>query len=122
MGKASRQKALKRQSGATAMVRAVPDRKPWLWIILAAALAIKIAYLIFSRESPFFEPRLLDPGYYNGWARRIAAGEIFFGPREPFFYFPDKGNNRTQPRRCFGDRRRGGVRPAFFQRRYANSR
>lgn len=62
-----------------------------LILILAAGLAIKVAYLFFSQASPFYEPRLLDPAYYHEWAQRIAAGNladppVFYGlPLYPFF-------------------------------------
>jgi Tfp pilus assembly protein PilF len=62
-----------------------------LWFILAAALAVKGAYLFFSRSSPFFEPLLLDPEYYHNWALRILKGDfagdgVFYGlPLYPFF-------------------------------------
>lgn len=64
--------------------------KPLL-AVLAAALCIKLAYLFLSRESAFFEPTLLDPAYYDEWARRILkggpAGEgVFYGlPLYPYF-------------------------------------
>lgn len=69
----------------------VTPSRAWLWWVLAAALCVRVAYLLASREQPFFEPRLLDPEYYDQWARRIAAGGawaegVFYGlPLYPLF-------------------------------------
>ncbi len=63
----------------------------WLWGVLFLGLVIKIAYLIFSQQSPFFEPALLDPAYYHQWAKKILGGDlvgdkVFYGlPAYPFF-------------------------------------
>lgn len=53
---------------------------------------MRTLYLATSRESPFFEPLLLDPGYYDGWAKDILKGRfsgahaVFYGlPLYPFF-------------------------------------
>ena len=62
-----------------------------LWPILGLGLFIKILYLIFSRQSPFYEPLLLDPAYYHQWALKIVNGDfigdpVFYGlPLYPFF-------------------------------------
>jgi Flp pilus assembly protein TadD/4-amino-4-deoxy-L-arabinose transferase-like glycosyltransferase len=61
-----------------------------LWVLLAAALAVKITYLFFSRQSPFYEPLLLDPRYYHDWAAKLLGGQwgdgVFYGlPLYPFF-------------------------------------
>ncbi|MBI4432743.1 MAG: tetratricopeptide repeat protein [Candidatus Omnitrophica bacterium] len=62
-----------------------------LGLILAAAFLIRIAYLFFSQQSPFYEPLLLDPAYYHGWAMKIAHGQwtakdVFYGlPLYPYF-------------------------------------
>lgn len=62
-----------------------------LWLILGLGLFIKILYLVFSRQSPFYEPLLLDPAYYHQWALKILGGDfvgdpVFYGlPLYPFF-------------------------------------
>ncbi len=62
-----------------------------LWPILGLGLFIKILYLVFSRQSPFYEPLLLDPAYYHQWALKILNGDfigdpVFYGlPLYPFF-------------------------------------
>ncbi|MBI3252888.1 MAG: tetratricopeptide repeat protein [Candidatus Omnitrophica bacterium] len=59
--------------------------------ILSAAFVLRIAYWFFSQKSPFYEPLLLDPAYYEGWAARILRGDfvgegVFYGlPLYPFF-------------------------------------
>lgn len=63
----------------------------FLAAILLLGLTIRLAYLFFSRASPFYEPLLLDPAYYHQWAQKIAAGNwidppVFYGlPLYPFF-------------------------------------
>ena len=54
-----------------------------LWAVLAAALAVRLAHLYFSRLDPFFEPALLDPAYYHEWALRILRSGL---SREGVFY------------------------------------
>ena len=62
-----------------------------LWLVLGLGLFIKILYLVFSRQSPFYEPLLLDPAYYHQWALKILRGDfvgdpVFYGlPLYPFF-------------------------------------
>jgi Flp pilus assembly protein TadD len=58
--------------------------------ILAAAAALRAAYLAQHAAGPYFAPTILDPGYYHAWALRIlegrGMGEPFFGlPLYPFF-------------------------------------
>jgi len=77
-------------------IKAVPSKNtpsppPLLWLILAVAFLVKAFYLWFSKESPFYEPILLDPGYYHKWALKILGGDfigqgVFYGlPLYPFF-------------------------------------
>ncbi len=69
---------------------AAPSGKILGWI-LGAGLGVRLVYLFLSRESPFYEPLLLDPAYYHEWGKRIASGDfinppVFYGlPLYPFF-------------------------------------
>lgn len=71
--------------------RTVPVPPSLLWAVLLLALAVRLAHLFFSRNSPFFEPLILDPQYYHEWAIRIVGGDwkgenVFYGlPLYPFF-------------------------------------
>ena len=62
-----------------------------VWSALALGAAVKILYLIFSQKSPFYQPLLLDPEYYQHWAERILSGDlvgdkVFYGlPLYPYF-------------------------------------
>ena len=64
---------------------------PLFWAILCLALLIKAAYLALAKNTPFFEPLLLDPAYYHQWALKIAKGDlvgegVFYGlPLYPYF-------------------------------------
>ncbi|MEI8344630.1 MAG: tetratricopeptide repeat protein [Candidatus Omnitrophota bacterium] len=54
-----------------------------IWLLAGAlilAAVIRLAYLSASRQSPFFEPLLLDPAYYHGWALEILRGQWSSGP------------------------------------------
>lgn len=71
-----------------------PQKKTYpalLWAVLFLGVVIKIAYLFNSRQSPFYEPTLLDPKYYHDWALQIIKGDwvgksVFYGlPLYPFF-------------------------------------
>jgi hypothetical protein len=67
------------------------DPRLVLLLVLAAALAVRIANLLFDRGDPFFEPVLLDAKYYHQWAQRILDGDlvsrgVFYGlPLYPYF-------------------------------------
>lgn len=63
------------------------DRKTRFGVIaaMAAGAALRAAYLVQHRASPFFEPALLDPGFYHALAMRFLEGRwiqetAFFGP------------------------------------------
>ena len=62
-----------------------------LWLVLAGGASIKIAYWWMSRETPFYQPLLLDPAYYDQWAHKILKGDwagpgVFYGlPLYPYF-------------------------------------
>src|SRR5262249_14984913 len=52
------------------------DPRRWLLLVLVVGLAVRIAYLVFDRGDPFFEPVLLDAKYYHQWPQRILAGDV----------------------------------------------
>jgi 4-amino-4-deoxy-L-arabinose transferase-like glycosyltransferase len=68
-------------------------RADWLSLlgIICLAAAARTAYVLASRQSPFFSHLDLDSLFYDKWARQIAAGdwigsEVFFmGPLYPYF-------------------------------------
>jgi 4-amino-4-deoxy-L-arabinose transferase-like glycosyltransferase len=43
--------------------------------ILLLATVVRLAYLAELRATPWFERLVVDPEYYDQWARRIAAGD-----------------------------------------------
>jgi 4-amino-4-deoxy-L-arabinose transferase-like glycosyltransferase len=65
------------------------SRRTRLIFVLLAALVFKGVYYFQSRQSPFFQPLLLDAKYYHDWALRILRGDVggvFYGlPLYPFF-------------------------------------
>lgn len=65
------------------------NRQARLFLILLATLIFKGVYFFQSRQSPFFQPLLLDAKYYHEWALRIIQGDVggvFYGlPLYPFF-------------------------------------
>jgi 4-amino-4-deoxy-L-arabinose transferase-like glycosyltransferase len=56
------------------------------WIILAAALALRLAHVLTIRDYPLFDVLPLDSESYDTWARAIAAGEWARG--RPFYQAP----------------------------------
>jgi len=58
-----------------------------LWILLAAALIIKLGYLFFSLPEPASTTHLsIDALYHYKWASLIASGEIL--ANAPYFRAP----------------------------------
>jgi Tfp pilus assembly protein PilF len=63
----------------------------WLPGILALAFALRLAYLIELRHTPFFDQLILDLAAYDSWAQDIARGdwsgsEVFYqDPLYPYF-------------------------------------
>lgn len=63
----------------------------WLWVILAAAAVVRLAYFLELRRTPFFDHLLLDLASYDAWGRKIAAGawlgdRVFYqDPLYPYF-------------------------------------
>lgn len=43
--------------------------------VLLLAAGLRIAYLVQLRATPWFDHLVVDPEYYDAWARRIAAGD-----------------------------------------------
>jgi Tfp pilus assembly protein PilF/4-amino-4-deoxy-L-arabinose transferase-like glycosyltransferase len=50
--------------------------RPWLWITLAAAVAVRAIYFVQYQRSPLAGYHIVDQEYYLDWARRIAAGDL----------------------------------------------
>ena len=49
---------------------------PWcLAAVLVLAAGLRIAYLIELRATPWWDQLIVDPEYYDAWARRLAAGD-----------------------------------------------
>src|SRR6185503_3727739 len=63
----------------------------WLLGILALGLALRLAYFIELRHTPFFDHLILDLAAYDSWAQDIAFGdwsgtEVFYqDPLYPYF-------------------------------------
>ena len=66
-------------------------RSGWVWLIFALALALRLAYLMDLRHTPFFSAPQMDALYHDQWARRLAEGDwigngVFFrAPLYPYF-------------------------------------
>ena len=60
----------------------------WWWVVVAVALAaaLRTAHVLALRPTPWFDHLVVDPDYYDEWARRIAAGD-WLGDR-PFYMDP----------------------------------
>lgn len=69
---------------------ALSDRTVF-FLMAGLAVALRVAYALASRQSPFFDHLDLDSKFYDNWARQIAGGdwigtEVFFmGPLYPYF-------------------------------------
>ena len=61
--------------------------RPW-WLVATVALAtmLRAAHVLSLRATPWFDHLVVDPEYYDEWARRIAAGD-WLGER-PFYMDP----------------------------------
>src|SRR5439155_8529314 len=53
---------------------------------LAVAVLLRVAHLLALRPTPWFDHLVVDPEYYDEWARRLAAGD-WLGDR-PFYMDP----------------------------------
>jgi hypothetical protein len=52
------------------------------WASLAVSVALRVAYLLQIRGSPFFDVPVMDEGYHDLWARELASGD--WASRLPF--------------------------------------
>src|SRR5689334_8364724 len=81
------------------LARATPDASsrnaPWfrgaVLVVFAAALGVRLLHVWQIRRAPFFDVLMGDARGYDGWARRIAAGDwighdVFYqSPLYPYF-------------------------------------
>ncbi|TMA62093.1 MAG: hypothetical protein E6J68_14785 [Deltaproteobacteria bacterium] len=58
----------------------------WLVAIVALATTLRAAHVLSLRATPWFDHLVVDPEYYDEWARRLAAGG-WLGER-PFYMDP----------------------------------
>lgn len=49
--------------------------RPGLAAVLVIATVVRLAYVAELRATPWFDRLVVDPEYYDQWARRIAAGD-----------------------------------------------
>lgn len=54
--------------------------------LVLLALAIRVAHVLFMRESPYFDGPVMDGAYHLEWARSVASGQAF--QDGPFFRAP----------------------------------
>jgi 4-amino-4-deoxy-L-arabinose transferase-like glycosyltransferase len=55
-------------------------------VVLAVALALRVAHVLTIRDYPLFDVLPLDSESYDAWAHRIASGELLRG--RPFYQAP----------------------------------
>jgi len=60
--------------------------RTWLWALFAAALLVRVVYVLAQRENPHFDQPIMDAAYHVEWARAFARGEDF--QPGPFFRAP----------------------------------
>jgi len=63
--------------------------RAWPWWVLGIVLfgsALRVAYVLTLRATPWFDHLVVDPEYYDAWAAQIAAGD-WMGTR-PFYMDP----------------------------------
>src|SRR5690348_6983811 len=49
---------------------------PWCLVaILLVAAGVRIAYLVELQATPWWDRLIVDPEYYDAWARRLAGGD-----------------------------------------------
>ena len=58
----------------------------WLIAIFAAALTLRLIYVLQLQSCPYFSDPVMDPGCHHEWAKAIIAGEDFWNG--PFFRAP----------------------------------
>src|SRR5262245_15091715 len=47
----------------------------WVAVAVVLGTALRVAHVLALRDSPFFAHLVVDPEYYDAWARQIAAGD-----------------------------------------------
>jgi 4-amino-4-deoxy-L-arabinose transferase-like glycosyltransferase len=47
----------------------------WLVGVVVVGAALRVAHVLALRDTPFFAHLVVDPEYYDAWARRIAGGD-----------------------------------------------
>jgi 4-amino-4-deoxy-L-arabinose transferase-like glycosyltransferase len=47
----------------------------WLASVVVLGTALRVAHVLALRDSPWFAHLVVDPEYYDAWARQIAAGD-----------------------------------------------
>jgi tetratricopeptide (TPR) repeat protein len=57
-----------------------------VWVALGAGAVLRLVYLLWARELPFFSSPITDALYHHRWAEAIANGVIWDG--RPFFRAP----------------------------------
>ncbi|MBK6764831.1 MAG: glycosyltransferase family 39 protein [bacterium] len=60
-------------------------KDPWLWLLLALAIALRVWHLVHAQVSPTFLNPAVDPLWYHQAAERVAHG--YYGPW-PLFRAP----------------------------------
>jgi len=82
-----------KERGAVGGKEAGRARGRWIWLILAVAVLIRVAYLLdYRAHSVFYDSMMLDAEVYDKWAQAIAAGDWLGGtevftlpPLYPYF-------------------------------------
>lgn len=73
--------------GATDHEAKAGRRDGWLiFLILLAAMGLRVAVILQMRASPLFEAPIMDELYHDEWARAIAGGETYIDG--PYFRAP----------------------------------
>ncbi len=44
-------------------------------LVVALAVALRVTHVLLLRDTPWFDHLVIDPQYYDAWARQLAAGE-----------------------------------------------
>lgn len=90
MSSARRQKkhpVPKTRAPATVCPEATGSRLAILLAVFAVAIFVRIVYLMqFAAHVLYYDVPIIDAAYYDGWARRVAAGHGY-GP-SPFYLAP----------------------------------
>jgi 4-amino-4-deoxy-L-arabinose transferase-like glycosyltransferase len=55
-------------------LRAWAAKRPWL-VVFAAALVVRVLYVVSIRGAYFFDHLVTEPDFYDGWANAIVSGD-----------------------------------------------